>query len=71
MSSERGQHDAGMGGGGRVRFQIDTGAIDAVGPTDIERAFETKETEMSKSCRGNVAANGRSIKNYGEKKIVG
>ena len=54
-------------------MQIDSGAIDAVavGPKEIAKAFEMKETEMSKRGIGYVAANGSSIKNYGEKKIVG
>ena len=42
-----------------------------MGPKEIASAFETKETEMSKRGIGYVAANGSSIKNYGEKKIVG
>ena len=54
-----------------MRVQIDCGAIDTVGPKEIARAFEMKETEMSKRGIGYVAANGSSIKNYGEKKIVG
>ena len=55
----------------RVRVQIDSGAIDTVGPKEIARAFEMKETEMSKRGIGYVAANGSSVENYGEKKIVG
>ncbi len=55
----------------RVRVRIDSGAIDTVGPKEIARAFEMKETEMSRRGIGYVAANGSSIKNYGEKKIVG
>ena len=51
----------------RVRVQIDSGAIDTVGPKEIAKAFEMKETEMSKRGIGYVAANGSSIKNYGEK----
>ncbi len=41
-----------------------------VGPKEIARAFEMKETAMSKRGVGFVAANGSGIKNYGEKKIV-
>ena len=55
----------------RVRVQIDSGAIDTVGPKEMARAFEMKETEMSRRGIGFVAANGSGIKNYGEKKIVG
>ncbi len=55
----------------RVRVQIDSGAIDAVGPKEIAKAFEMKETEMSKRGKGYVAANGSSIEYYWESKIVG
>ena len=54
-----------------MRIQIDSGAIDTVGPKDIAGAFKMRETEMSKRGRGYVAANGSGIKNYGEKKIAG
>ncbi len=53
------------------RARIDAVAIETVGPKEIAKAFEMKETEMSKRGRGHVAANGSSIDNYGEKKIVG
>ncbi len=46
----------------RGRVQIDTGAIDAVGPKEIVQAFEMKETIMSKKQIGYLAANGSSIK---------
>ena len=55
----------------RVRIQVDSGAIDTVGPKDIAGAFKMRETEMSRRGIGFVAANGSSIKSYGEKKIVG
>ena len=55
----------------KVRIQIDSGAIDTVGPKSIAAAFKMRETEMSKKGIGFVAANGSSIKNYGEKVIVG
>jgi hypothetical protein len=55
----------------RVRVQIDSGAIDTVGPKEIAQAFKMKETVMSKKGVGHVAAKGSSIKNYGEKKIAG
>ncbi len=51
-------------------MQIDSGAIDAVGPKEIATAFEIKEAEMSKRGIGYAAANGSSIKNYGEEEIV-
>ena len=55
----------------RVRVQIDSGAIDTVGPKEIAGAFKMRQTEMSKRGIGYVAANGSGIKNYGEKKIAG
>ncbi len=53
------------------RIQVDSGAIDTVGPKYMAGAFKMKETEMSRKGIGFVAANGRGIKNYGEKMIVG
>ena len=55
----------------RVRIQVDSGAIDTVGPKDIAGVFKMRETEMSRRGIGFVAANGSGIKSYGEKKIVG
>ncbi len=55
----------------RLRVQIDTGAIDTVGPKEISKAFEVKETEMSRRGIGYVPADVCSVKNYGEKEIVG
>ena len=55
----------------RVRVQIDSGAIDTVGPKEIAGAFKMRETEMSKKGIGYVAANGSGIKNHGEKLIAG
>ncbi len=55
----------------RVRVQIDSGAVDAVGPTEIARAFEVTETDTSQRGIGYVAASGSSIENYGEIEIVG
>ena len=54
-----------------IRVQIDSGAIDTVGPKEIAKAFEMKETAMSKRGDGFVSANGTGIKKYGEKKIAG
>ncbi len=47
-------------------MQINSGAIGAVGPKEIAKAFEVKETEMSERGMGYVAVNGSSVKNYGE-----
>ena len=55
----------------KVRVQIDSGAIDTVGPRGVAKALAMKETMMSKKGLGFVAANGSSIKNYGEKRVVG
>ena len=55
----------------RIAVQIDSGAVDTVGPKEIAGAFDMKETVMSKKGIGFVAANGSSIKNYGEKRIAG
>ena len=54
-----------------VRVQIDSGAIDTVGPKEIAKAFGMKETVLSKRGIGHVAARGSSIENYGEKRIAG
>ncbi len=42
-----------------------------MGPKEIAKAFEMKETVMSKRGVGYAAANGSSVENHGEKKIVG
>ncbi len=55
----------------RIRFQIDSVAIDTVDPEEIAIAFEMKETAMGKRGTGFVAARGRWIKNHGEKMITG
>ena len=55
----------------KVRIQVDSGAIDTVGPKSMAGAFRMRETEMSRKGIGFVAANGSEIKNYGEKLIVG
>ncbi len=46
-------------------------ATGAVGPKDIAKALDMKDTGMSRRGVGHVAANGTTIRNYGEKKIVG
>ena len=42
-----------------------------MGPKEIARAFEMKETAMNRRGIGFVAAGGSRINKYGEKKIVG
>ncbi len=55
----------------KTRIQIDSGAIDSVGPKVIARAFEMRETATNKRGIGYVAAHGSGVKNYGENKFVG
>ena len=54
-----------------IRVQIDSGAVDTVGPQEFAKTFEMKETAVSERGVGLVAANGSGIKNYGEKQIIG
>ena len=46
----------------KIRAQIDSGAIDTVGPRSVAKALQMKETAMSKKGIGYVAANGSSVK---------
>ncbi len=55
---------------GERRSQIDSGAIDTVGPRYVAKAFEMKETEMSRRGIRHIAANGSSVEKNGEKKIA-
>ena len=54
-----------------IRVQIDSGAVDTVGPKEVGRAFKIRETRASKEGRNYVAANGSNIKTYGERLIKG
>ncbi len=45
-TNEKGYEVRATPGWERVRVQIASGAIDAVGPKEIAKAFEMKETEM-------------------------
>ncbi len=56
---------------GEDQIAIDSAAIRALGPKEIAKVFEMKETAMRKVGIGHIAANTSGIKNYGEKKIVG
>ncbi len=49
----------------KIRVQTFSGAVDTVCPTEIARAFDVKETAMSRRGIGFVAANGSGAKNYG------
>ncbi len=53
--SKRSQSVARMGG----RAQIDSEAIDAAGPKEIAKAFEMKETEISKRVIGHRICRGK------------
>ncbi len=55
----------------KVRVRKDSGAVDMVGPKRVAKAFKTKQTVMTKKGIVYFAANGSSIKNDGEKRIVG
>ena len=55
----------------KIRVQIDSGAVDTVGPKEIGRAFKLRETRASKLGRNYVAANGTTIRNYGERLVKG
>ncbi len=47
----------------RIRVQIDSGAIDTVGPKETAKAFKMKDMIMSERGIGFVAAIGSGIKN--------
>ncbi len=52
----------------RIRVQFDSGAVDTGSPKEIAKAFEMRETIMSR--RGIASAKGSGIENYGEKSVV-
>ena len=54
-----------------IEVQIDSGAVDTVGPREIGSGFQLKETKSSRENENFVAANGTTIKNHGEKVIKG
>ena len=55
----------------RIRVQIDSGAVDTVGPKSAGRAFPINPTKASKAGKHYIAANGSIIKNHGERVIKG
>ena len=55
----------------KIRVQIDSGAVDTVGPKEIGQAFKIRPTKASKDGRNYVAANGSVIKNWGERLVRG
>ena len=60
-----------MHGWERIRVQVDSGAIDTVAPRSVGKAFNLRETVMSKNNVGFVAANGSKISNFGERTVTG
>ena len=52
-------------------MQVDSGAVDTVGPKSVGRAFNIKETHAPHNGNNYVAANGSAITNYGERLIKG
>ena len=50
---------------------MDSGAIDTVAPRNVGKAFNLRETAMSKNNVGFVAANGSKIANFGERTVTG
>ena len=63
--------DAHHKGWERIRVQIDSGAVDTVGPKSAGKAFPINPTKASKAGKNYIAANGSAIKNYGERVIKG
>ncbi len=55
----------------RISVQLDSRAIDAACPKEVAKAFEMKETIVSKRGIGFEAVNVSGIKNCGGKKLVG
>ena len=49
-----------------IEVTVDSGAVDTVGPPSAGKAFETYETEASRTGKNFKAANGSPIENYGE-----
>ena len=54
-----------------IKVNVDSGAIDTVGPKGIATAFKMRSTPASRNGLSYRAANGTPIKNEGEKHIVG
>ena len=54
-----------------INVKIDSGAIDSCLPKSAGSGFQIKESKMSKEGSMYRAANGTSIRNYGEKDLKG
>lgn len=52
-------------------MQIDSGAVDTLGPKEGGQAFKIRQTRAAKEGKNYVAANGSTIKNYGERLVNG
>ncbi len=50
-----------------IRAQIDSGAVDTVGPKEVARAFKIKGTVLSKKGLGHVAAIDRKLRTTGRR----
>lgn len=59
------------GGWDKIKMQIESGAVDTVGPPEVGKAFKLRETKAAKEGINYVAASGASIKYYGERVIEG
>ena len=54
-----------------IKINVDSGAIDTVGPKSIAQAFRARETPASRNGLLYRAANWTPIRNEGEKHIIG
>ena len=55
----------------KVTITVDSGAVDTVGPKKIAEELPIKPTKASRMGVNYRAANGTTIKNYGEKRLEG
>ena len=55
---------------GKVTIKIDSGAIDTCIPPSVGKAFDIKESHMSRSNMSYRAANGTAIKNHGQRNLA-
>ncbi len=53
------------------RSQLDSLAVDVVGPKEVVRTFRMKISVISEKGIGDVVASGSSIKNYGKRRSSG
>ena len=55
----------------KVTITVDSGAADTVGPKRVGKTLPIRETKSSKAGINYRAANGTTIKNYGERRLEG